>query len=91
MAIDSEQKRWSMLALANGPVRTHVFNPATSGLSSIEKITVLLQYGGIAWSDPSPPSGSGKPMLLLGVGFIIPDMAIALALIATLAVIVIGP
>ena len=44
-----------------------------------------------AWSDEAPPSGSGKPMLLLGVGFIIPDMAIALALIATLAVIVIGP
>ena len=57
MAVDSEQKRWSMLALANGPMRTHVFNPATSGLSSIEKITVLQQYGGIAWSDPSPPSG----------------------------------
>ena len=84
MAINSEQKRWSMLALANGPMRTHVFNPATSGLSSIEKITVLLQYGGIAWSDPSPPSGSGKPMLLLGVGFIIPDMAITLAILAIL-------
>jgi len=50
MAVDSEPKRWSMLAFANGPVRSHVFNPETSGLVSIEKITVLQYYGGIAWS-----------------------------------------
>lgn len=49
MAVDSEAKRWSMLAFANGPVRTHVFNPDTSGLVSVEKITVLQHYGGIAW------------------------------------------
>ena len=62
MAVDSEQKRWSMLALANGPVRTHVFNPATSGLSGIEKITVLQYYGGIAWA--SPVVGGGRtPMM----------------------------
>jgi len=68
MAIDSEPKRWSMLALANGPVRTHVFNPDTSGLVSVEKITVLQQYGGIAWDNPSPATTQWKPRLLLGVG-----------------------
>jgi len=52
MAIDSEPKRWSMLAMASGPVRTHVFNPDTAGLSSIEKITILQHYGGIAWDSP---------------------------------------
>ena len=39
MAVDTEAKRWSMLAFANGPVRSHVFNPDTNGLVSIEKIT----------------------------------------------------
>jgi len=53
MAVDSEAKRWSMLAFANGPIRTHVFNPDTSGLVSIEKITTLLHYGGISWANPS--------------------------------------
>ena len=53
MAIDTEAKRWSMLAMASSPIRTHVFNPDTSGLSSIEKITVLQYYGGIAWANPS--------------------------------------
>ena len=57
MAIDTEQKRWSMLALANGPVRSHVFNPSTSGLVSVEKITLLQHYGGIAWDDPTPVTG----------------------------------
>ena len=38
-----------MLAFASNPVRTHVFNPNTSGLVSIEKITVLQYYGGIVW------------------------------------------
>jgi len=52
MAVDTEQKRWSMLALSSGVARTHVFNPETSGLSSIEKITVLQHYGGIAWEGP---------------------------------------
>ena len=52
MAVDSEQKRWSMLAFASNPIRTHVFNPATSGLSSIEKITTLQYYGGNAWDGP---------------------------------------
>ena len=53
MSVDSEPKRWSMLAMAGGPVRSHVFNPDTSGLVSIEKITVLQYYGGNAWSNPS--------------------------------------
>ncbi len=57
MAVDTEAKRWSMLALASGAVPSHVFNPDTSGLVSIEQITVLQKYGGIAWSNPSPPSG----------------------------------
>ncbi len=57
MAVDSEPKRWSMLAMAGGPLRTHVFNPDTSGLVSIEKITVLGYYGGNAWDDPSAPTG----------------------------------
>lgn len=57
MAIDSEAKRWSMLAMASNPVRTHVFNPDTSGLVSIEKITTLLHYGGNAWDDPTPVTG----------------------------------
>ena len=53
MAVDTEAKRWSMLALSSGVARTHVFNPDTSGLVSIEKITVLQHYGGIAWDSPS--------------------------------------
>ena len=60
MAIDTEQKRWSMLAFASNPIRTHVFNPATSGLSSIEKITALLYYGGNAWDSPVAPVVGGK-------------------------------
>ena len=50
MAVDSEAKRWSMLAFASGPVRSHVFNPETSGVVSIERITVLQYYGGVAWT-----------------------------------------
>ena len=57
MAVDTEAKRWSMLALCSGVARTHVFNPDTSGLVSIEQITVLQHYGGNAWDNPSPPSG----------------------------------
>ena len=58
MAVDSEAKRWSMLAMASGPVRSHVFNPATAGLSSTEKITVLQHYGGIAFDAPAAATGS---------------------------------
>ncbi len=54
MALDTEPKRWSMLALCSGAVPSHVFNPDTSGLVSIEKITVLQHYGGIAWSGAAP-------------------------------------
>ena len=70
MAIDSEPKRWSMLAMASNPVRTHVFNPDTSGLVSIEKITTLLHYGGIAWDDPTPVTASKPPsgLALMGMG-----------------------
>lgn len=58
MAVDSEQKRWAMLGFASGVGRNIVFNPATSGLSSIEKITVLKYYGGISWSAAvAIPSG----------------------------------
>ncbi len=57
MAVDTEQKRWSMLAFASNPIRTHVFNPATSGLSSIEKITTLQYYGGNAWDSPVVSAG----------------------------------
>jgi len=49
---DSEPKRWSIMAMAS-PIRTHLFNPDTSGLVSIEKITTLQHYGGIAWDNPS--------------------------------------
>ena len=56
MAIDSESKRWNMLALSGNPVRTVVFNPDTSGVSAIEKTTLLQYYGGNAWDSPS---GSG--------------------------------
>ena len=55
MAIDTEAKRWSMLSAASGIGRNIVFNPDTSGLVSIEKITVLQKYGGIAWDNPTPP------------------------------------
>jgi hypothetical protein len=57
MAVDSEPKRWSMLALAGGSIPSHVFNPDTSGLVSIEQITVLQKYGGNAWDDPTPVTG----------------------------------
>ena len=59
-----------MLAFCSGAVPSHVFNPDTSGLVSIEKITVLQKYGGIAWDSPAgaqpatPPSG----LALLGIG-----------------------
>ncbi len=65
MAIDTEAKRWSMLALCSGS-RTHVFNPDTSGLSSIEKITVLQHYGGIAWAGAA--AGKHRPRMLTGLG-----------------------
>jgi len=67
---DTEVKRWSMLAWANGPVRTHVFNPDTSGLVSIEKITTLLHYGGIAWDNPVASTASKPPsgLALMGMG-----------------------
>jgi len=70
MAIDSEAKRWSMLAMANNPIRTHVFNPDTSGLVSIEKITLLQYYGGNAWDNPTPSTASKPPsgLALLGMG-----------------------
>ena len=75
MALDTEAKRWSMLAFANQPVRSHVFNPETSGLVSIEQITVLQYYGGIGWEAPvvttplSVPS-DGEPFgVFAGVGF----------------------
>ena len=56
MAIDTEPKRWSMLAFASGAGRNIVFNPDTSGLVSIEQITVLKYYGGIAWGAPVAPA-----------------------------------
>mgnify|MGYP000185688480 CR=1 FL=1 len=52
MAIDTEGKRWSMLGMASGIGRNIVFNPSTSGLVSIEKITTLKYYGGNAWNNP---------------------------------------
>ena len=52
MAIDSEAKRWGMLNVASGPGRAQVFNPDTSGLSFIERATVLKLYGGNAF-DPA--------------------------------------
>ncbi len=67
MAIDSEPKRWSMLALCSGAVPSHAFNPDTSGLVSIEKITVLQHYGGIAWDSPAGAADINF-LTLLGVG-----------------------
>ena len=49
MAIDSEAKRWSMLRVAAGPCAAPLFNPDTSGLSFIERATVLRLYGGNAF------------------------------------------
>ena len=50
MAVDTEAKRWSMLQLASGPSSYPLlFNPDTSGLSAIERATVLKKYGGISW------------------------------------------
>ena len=57
MAVDTEPKRWSMLAFASGTGRNIVFNPETSGLVSIEQITTLKYYGGIAWDTPAAPAG----------------------------------
>ena len=67
---DTEPKRWSMLALASGVARTHVFNPETSGLVSIEQITLLQHYGGIAWDNPTPATASKPPsgLALMGMG-----------------------
>ena len=49
-----------MLAFANGPGRSLVFNPDTSGLVSIEQITTLLYYGGNAWDNPVAVTGDGS-------------------------------
>ena len=55
MAVDTEAKRWSMMQLASGPsYYPLVFNPDTSGLSAIERATVLKLYGGIAFSAAAP-------------------------------------
>lgn len=57
MAIDTEAKRWSMLQVATSPCSyAHVFNPSASGLSAIERATVLKRYGGIAWDSPIAPT-----------------------------------
>lgn len=56
MAIDSEAKRWSMMAMSGNPIRILVCNPDTSGLSAIERATVLQCYGGIGWDDPAASS-----------------------------------
>ena len=56
MAIDTEAKRWNMLAHAGNPIRSIVFNPDTSGVSAIEKTTLLLYYGGNTWDSPSGSS-----------------------------------
>ncbi len=54
MAVDTEAKRWGMLQLASGPSHYPlVFNPDASGLSAIERATVLKLYGGIAFSSPA--------------------------------------
>ena len=70
MAIDSEQKRWSMLGFASGTGRNMVFNPNTSGLVSIEQVTALKYYGGIAWDNPAPvtfiPSWANRINTLIG-------------------------
>lgn len=58
MAITTEAQRWSMLGAASGIGRNIVFNPNSSGLVSIEKITILKHYGGISWDNPTPVVGS---------------------------------
>lgn len=58
MAIDTKAKRFSMLSFAGGIGRGLVFSPDTSGLVSVEKITILRHYGGIAWGSPTPTVGS---------------------------------
>jgi hypothetical protein len=60
-----------MLAMSSGIVPSHVFNPDISGLVSIEKITVLQHYGGIAWdggggASPTPAIISYYLTLLAG-------------------------
>lgn len=64
MALDTEDKRWSMLAHAAGPPRALVFNPNTSGLVSIEKITVLQHYGGISWISDIIITGTDTDLAL---------------------------
>ena len=54
MALDTEAKRWGMMQWACGPsYYPTIFNPDTSGLSAIERATVLKLYGGIAWDSPA--------------------------------------
>ena len=59
MAIDSEQKRWAMHAFASGgpAIRNTVFNPATSGISGIERATVLRVCGSISWETLAAVEG----------------------------------
>lgn len=65
MTINSEPKRWSMLSMASPrAARPFVFNPDTSGLVSIEKITVLQYYGGNAWATPG--GGGGVAIEVIG-------------------------
>ena len=66
MAIDSEPKRWAMHARAvGGPaIRNTVFNPATSGLSAIERATVLRFGGTVAFGAAVAPEGNSGAMFL---------------------------
>ncbi len=70
MAVDTEGKRWGMMQLASGPSHYPiVINPDTSGLSAIERATVLKLYGGIAFDAPAAPGALPPGSLgLLGVG-----------------------
>lgn len=71
MAIDTEAKRWGMLQHASGPsYYPLVFNPDTSGLSAIERATILKLYGGIPFDSPAAATGPKPPtgLALLGVG-----------------------
>ena len=53
MAIDSEEKRWSMLRVSTPGI---VINPNGSNLDSVvERLSLLRIYGGLTASDTTPP------------------------------------
>lgn len=68
MAVDTEKKRWGMMAFGGG-VHTHaVINPTGSDMDAAERASLLGLYGGIALDAPVAPGGPASRLMLMGMG-----------------------